>query len=323
MILVVYSHVCSLCLGDMWMGGNDIFFLFRLPCFFFISGWLFENTDREWNNISVKTTVRHKFMVQIVPTFIFLLLLAPPPVFFSRLGATKGGYWFTFALFEFFLLTIFSEKYLKKWGGVFALIISAAAFGYDVYYNRFFNNLGLLTDILGFLSFMTWRYFLFFYAGTWVKRHFEVFVRWTNKLWVIISLLLGFTTIVLLPHSDNAFSEYLIFAIGGLLGLTIVFTTFRILARYLSKDRWLGRGLQYIGTRTLDVYLLHYFLLPKILILYSDQLQAYNNRMLDFLVAMTSALVVTGLCLLVSYLIRLNPFLGHYLFGVKYDKYRA
>lgn len=323
MILVVYSHVCSLCLGDMWMGWNDIFFLFRLPCFFFISGWLFENTDREWNNISVKTTVRHKFMVQIVPTFIFLLLLAPPPVFFSRLGATKGGYWFTFALFEFFLLTIFSEKYLKKWGGVFALIISAAAFGYDVYYNRFFDNLGLLTDILGFLSFITWRYFFFFYVGTCMKRHFEVFVCWTNKLWVIISLLLAFTTIVLLPHSDNAFSEYLIFAIGGLLGLTIVFTTFRILARYLSKDRWLGCGLQYIGTRTLDVYLLHYFLLPKFLILYSDQLQAYDNRMSEFLVAMTSALVVISLCLFVSYLIRLNPFLGRYLFGVKYDKYCA
>lgn len=334
MILVVYSHVCSLCLGDMWMGWNDVFFLFRLPCFFFISGWLFENTEREWNKISVKTTISHKFMVQIVPTFIFLLLLAPPPVFFSRLGATKGGYWFTFALFEFFLLTIFSEKYLKKWGGVFALIISTLAFLYDIYYNQIepssYNlhfSLSIinfsLTDILGILSFMTWRYFLFFYAGTWVKRHFDAFVYWTSKMWVIIVTFIGFSVVSIMPHSDDALPELLIFAIGGLLGLTIVFTTFRILARYLSKDRWLGRGLQYIGTRTLDVYLLHYFLLPKFLILYSDQLQAYNNRMLDFLVAMTSALVVTGLCLLVSYLIRLNPFLGHYLFGVKYDKYRA
>ncbi len=43
MVLVVYSHICRYCLGDKWMGWNDVFFLFRLLCFFFISGWLFES----------------------------------------------------------------------------------------------------------------------------------------------------------------------------------------------------------------------------------------------------------------------------------------
>ena len=257
-------------------------------------------------------------MVQIVPTFIFLLLLAPPPEFFSRLGATKGGYWFTFALFEFFLLTIFSEKYLKKWGVVFALFISVVAFCYDIYYNRYFNNLGLLTDILGFLSFMTWRYFLFFYVGTWVKRHFDVFVIFTSKIWVVIVTFIAFSVIAILPHSDNVISEYLIFAVGGILGLTIVFNFFRSFSSFFTKDRWLGRSLQYIGTRTLDIYLLHYFLLPKFLILYKDQLQAYNNKMFEFLVAMILAVIVIGLCWLASYVIRINHFLGHYLFGVRY-----
>ena len=140
MILVVYSHICRDCFGYWTMGWNDVFFLFRLPCFFFISGWLFEQVGRQWNSVSIRNTVKHKFMVQIVPTVIFLLLLAPPPLFFSKLGATKGGYWFTFALFEFFLLCIFSEKYLKRWSGVFALVISASAFFYDVYFSRYFNK---------------------------------------------------------------------------------------------------------------------------------------------------------------------------------------
>ncbi|MBQ3944270.1 MAG: acyltransferase family protein, partial [Alphaproteobacteria bacterium] len=107
MILVVYSHICSMCFGDAWMGWNDVFFLFRLPCFFLISGWLFEHVGRQWDTITIKQTIRHKFMVQIVPTVIFLLILAPPPIFFSRFGATKGGYWFTFLLFFFFVLHIF------------------------------------------------------------------------------------------------------------------------------------------------------------------------------------------------------------------------
>ena len=317
MILVVYSHICSLCLGDMWMGWNDVFFLFRLPCFFFISGWLFENTDRQWNSVSIKAIVHHKFMVQIVPTFIFLLLLAPPPVFFSRLGATKGGYWFTFALFEFFLLTIFSEKFLKKWGGVFALFISAGAFCYDIYYNRYFKNWGLLTDILGFLSFMTWRYFLFFYVGTWVKRHFDVFVHWTSKLWVVVVTIIVFSVIAILPHSDNAMSEYLIFAVGGILGLTIVFNFFRSFSSFFTKDRWLGRSLQYIGTRTLDIYLLHYFFLPRFLMSYANQLHAFDSHVIELVIILFISLLVLAVTLLASYVIRLNHFLGHYLFGVK------
>ena len=101
MILVVYSHVCSMCLGDSWMGYNDVFYLFRMPCFFFISGWLFDPLRGTFCSVA-----KHKFMVQIVPTLIFLLLLAPPPLFFSRLGATKGGYWFTFVLFEFFIISM-------------------------------------------------------------------------------------------------------------------------------------------------------------------------------------------------------------------------
>ena len=92
MILVVYSHICHFCFGDSLLGFNAVFFLFRLPCFFFISGWLFETMARKpfW------MVARRKMMVQLVPTFIFLFLLAPPPEFFYQLGALKGGYWFTF-----------------------------------------------------------------------------------------------------------------------------------------------------------------------------------------------------------------------------------
>ena len=270
-------------------------------------------------------------MVQIVPTVIFLLLLAPPPLFFSKLGATKGGYWFTFALFEFFLICIFSERYLKKYHGLLALFISIAAFCYDVNYARFepsslnyhfslFTIHYSLSDVLGFLSFITWRYYLFFYIGTLVKRHFDEFIRWTGKPVVIIAVVIGFALFAWYPHSDNRIAAYLIFAIGGLLGLIMVFTFFRVFASTFSKERLLGRSLQYVGTRTLDIYLLHYFFLPRFLLIYAPQLSAYNNRFLELIIALSIALVVVAFCLLASYLIRLSPFLGHYLFGVKYEQ---
>ena len=320
MILVVFSHVCNFCLGDKWMGYNDVFFLFRMPCFFFISGWLFAQPDRQWNSTSVRTTVVHKFRVQIIPTFIFLLLLAPPPLFFTRLGALKGGYWFTFALFEFFLLCIFSERYLKKWGALFALAISVLAFCYDVYYNRYFSSMGLVTKVLGFLGFMTWRYYLFFFIGTWVKCHFDTFVRLTKKPLLMVVIALGFIGVALIPSSDDVFLMYLIFAFGGLFGLILVFTFFRSFADVFTKQQLLGRSLQYVGTRTLDIYLLHYFVLPRFLQPFGEQLRNYGCKPLEFLVSISIALVIVIICLLMSYIIRLNPFLGHWLFGVKYEK---
>ena len=320
MILVVFSHICNYCLGDKWMGYNDVFFLFRLPCFFFISGWLFAQPERQWNSVSISSTIRHKFRVQIIPTFIFLLLLAPPPLFFTKLGAVKGGYWFTFALFEFFLLCMFSERYLKKWGALFAVVISVAAFSYDVFYNRYFSSMGWLTKTLGFLSFMTWRYYLFFFVGTWVKYHFDAFIRYTSKPLVLGFVAAGFVGVALIPQSDAVPLAYLVFALGGIFGIILVFTFFRVFSGAFTKQHVLGRTLQYVGTRTLDIYLIHYFILPRFLQPFGEQLRMYDCKPLEFVVSLGLALMVVVVCLLVSYLVRLNPFLGHWLFGVKYEQ---
>lgn len=317
MILVVFSHVCSMCLGDKSMGYNDVFYLFRMPCFFFISGWLFN--PHRGTVPSVRATIKHKFMVQIIPTLIFLLLLAPPPLFFSRLGATKGGYWFTFVLFEYFIISMLSSRYLKKWGLLLAIVISVSSYFYDAYYNRYFSQLGWFTDVVGFMSFKTWRFYLFFYLGILIKRHFDDFLRLTNKRYVLVAVIACFAIIAYLPHSEHVAISYLIFAIAGFSGAIMVFTIFRYLeGSRLSPLNSHHSPLNYIGKRTLDIYLLHYFILPRFLLPYGEQLRAYESKPLEVLVALALALVIVAVCLLISYIIRLSPFLGHYLFGVKY-----
>ena len=314
MILVVYSHICGFCLGNWGMAGNGVLMLFRLPCFFFISGWLFEKVGRVWDKNNIKTTVRHKFMVQIVPTFIFLLLLAPPPELFIRLGAMKGGYWFTFVLFEFFLLCIFSEKFLRGWGrGLFAILVSLAAFLYDVYYNCFFVHTGWLKNILGFLSFSPWRFFLFFYIGTIVKRHIGRFEKLTSHPLVLVLLLCLFAAVAAIPHTENPFMEYLVFVVAGILGMTAVFTFFRLYYQCFSVVLF---PLRFVGTRTLDIYLLHYFFLPRFLVPWGTAVGLWPSVLASSAILGISLFVV-GLCLLTSYVIRLSPFLAHYLFGAK------
>jgi len=321
MILVVFSHVCSMCFGDRSMGYNEVFFLFRLPCFFFISGWLFDPLKGNMSSVA-----KHKFMVQIIPTVIFLLLLAPPPLFFSRLGATKGGYWFTFVLFEFFMISMLSERFCKKWGLWLAIILSVSSYFYDAYYNRYFSHFGWITDAIGFLSFKTWRFYLFFYLGILIKRHFDEFLRLTSKHYVIIFVILSFAIMAHLFYSEDVAISYLIFAIAGVSGIIMIFTLFRLLytspgtcsLKQLSIIHFPSSILIKIGTRTLDIYLLHYFFLPRFLLPYGEQLRAYDFPPLEFLIALALALVIVAVCLLVSYVIRLSPFLGHYLFGAKY-----
>ena len=317
MILVIFAHVCHFCFGDSRMGYNAVFILFRLPCFFMLSGWLFAPIALN----PIKTVARHKAMVQLLPTFIFLLILAPPPEFFHQLGALKGGYWFTFVLFEYFMLYMLIERTGKIWSPILAITITIASFLYARYYDSIRSSAEgyqlLIIDILGFLSVTAWRLFIFFYFGAWMRRHFDAFIRWTNKPVVILLISVAFFLIASTSHKDNLWFEMFRYYAGGITGMWMVFTLFRLSASWLQKSH-IEKPMQYVGMRTLDIYLLHFFFLPRFLMEYASRLQAYDSRLLEFVVIMALSLIILALCLITSRIIRLSPFLAKYLFGVKY-----
>lgn len=103
--------------------------------------------------------------------------------------------------------------------------------------------------------------------------------------------------------------------LNGLLGITIVYNFFRKYQDSFSKETKLGRILQYIGRRTLDIYLLHYFLLPDL-----SNIGEYfgsSSTVVGLFFGIAIALMVIAVCLVISNTIRLSPILGHYLFGAK------
>ena len=154
-----------------------------------------------------------------------------------------------------------------------------------------------------------------------MRRNFDAFIRWTNKPWVLMVIAVTFFLIAFTAHRDQLGFEMFRFFVGGIMGMWMVFTCFRLSDSWLKK-RHLSQPLQYVGTRTLDIYLLHYFFLPRFLISYADRLKALDSQFIEFVIIMGVALVVLAITLLASYLIRLSPFLGHYLFGVKYENYK-
>lgn len=327
MILVVYFHIAAYGFGSYEIGYNDIIERFRMPTFFFISGWLFYKAGQIWDRQAIVGMIRKKFMVQIVPTAVFMLLYL---VMFNLLevgsfGSDKKGYWFTIVLFEYFVIYILSEALLNRQDSfkgelrvfVGMIILSASAFYYAKYYSRYATELGIWKDILGFFSFVKIRHIIFFWFGTFVRRYFSRFIQLTDNHYAMALFIALFTAGIVWPVIFSISGiEYLAYLIAGLSGTVICFTFFRVHEQHFSKGTWYGRGLQLIGRRTLDIYLIHYFVLPYNLV-QPDVWQQYHNDMLFVPMALILALWVVIISLLISSILRVSPLLAKYLFGAK------
>ena len=333
MMLVIYFHIPSYCLGNAYIGFNDILEWVRMPLFFFISGFVFYKADRIWDSETIRKVLKNKFMVQIVPMAVFmtLFLLMFGYMEPSSFGSDKKGYWYTFVLFEYFVLYIGAEalfnkkRTLKGEAYVFlsVLVISLASFYYAKFYIRYSEELGNWKTILGFLSFVKIRHFIFFWFGTIVRKYFAKFLSITDKYYVISAIGCIFIAMILFPSVFHITGlEYPAFMISGFASAILLFTFFRKNERLFTKDKWFGRSLQFIGKRTLDIYLIHYFFLPyHCLQDFGAWLIEYDSKALEIVVILLLSLCVLAVSLLASSIIRLSPFLAHYLFGAKTKKY--
>ena len=154
-----------------------------------------------------------------------------------------------------------------------------------------------------------------------MRRHFDMFVSCTNKPIIFLLIIITFALVASTLHHDNIWFEMFRFYAGGITGMWMMFTFFRRFDSWLVKLH-ISKPLQYVGTRTLDIYLLHFFFLPRFLMPYAVQLKAFDCQFVEFVIILAISFIVLLLSLMVSYLIRLSPFLAHYLFGVKYEYQR-
>lgn len=325
MVLVVYVHV-------LMYGFNGIptasyqhaFVLFRMPLFFFVSGFLFYKATRIWNIHTTADILWTKFKVQIIPTLIFLSLnvwLWGGNIMDAISGSNKGGYWFTITLFLYFLtfsFCMFVGRNIGKWllcCFVFAFLLLGVSNVRNI-----IDSWGVNTELL---SLVKLRYFVYFCLGAIVKEYYDRFIVFINNQYVLAITIVGFFLIsfVLYKFGLSEGTIRAIFAgIAGILGIVIVFRFFYSNQNTFSNETGIGKFLQYIGRRTLDIYLLHFFFVPRDLSFLYVSFVKHVNPCLEFLVTIIISLWVIVLCLIISNVVRLSPFLAHWLFGVKNEK---
>ena len=323
MLLVVFAHVETFSFQYMdsatFLG--EFFKLFRMPLFFFISGFITYRQEGEWTLKQTGILVAKKLRIQLLPTLIFGLLytyicLNQDFVYFFTL-IYKAGYWFTIALLEMFLMyyiiRLICEKIrvLRNYNLLLILLSSITLY--------IINTITPLTqpgyNIASFS--LTARYFVFFALGMIIANYKDTFFKVLDSGKAMLAILTAFI-VLLIVYTNNGYGSNLPLAdITGLTALVIVFAFFRKYASSFDSSTKLGKSLQYIGKRTLDIYLLHYFILPKNLTSIGDFFLDGTNIVLEFFVVIFFSTLVVGVCLLLSNTLRLSSTVAKYLFGVR------
>ena len=126
MILVVAYHVAQTGFAESEKLSASLPFLvlFRMPLFFFVSGFLAYKASWLWTPQSFATLTWKKIKVQVLPTLVFLgifLVLRTNYPFdegFMRAmqTPTKFGYWFTWVLLQMFLIYYLVAAIFQRFG---------------------------------------------------------------------------------------------------------------------------------------------------------------------------------------------------------------
>lgn len=334
MILVVFQHVATFCWGITHKdvpSVHEYFMQIRMPMFFFISGFVLYKKDVDWNFSFVTKFLKKKFLIQIIPTIIFLLAFVHVCGFSLEACLTdssKGGYWFTYTLFVYFLFYAILRFLCRKCNDkTFTIIIIVVGLAFYVLKSGIvYDMIPISEKIKGSLGIGKWYYFFFFIVGTLFRQNFDVVQKWLDgKRLILYCLVLYFVLNVykdIIP-TESTIGNLVDFGVNFILSLTgliILFAFFRTNQSLFTKDTKLGFSLQYIGRRTLDVYLIHYFLIPYQLSKSVHVFENYPMPIIEAVCSLMMALIIIAFCLLISNIIRLSPFLAHWLFGVKYKE---
>lgn len=303
-----------------------------MPLFFFVSGFLVYKPTFEWSIKKYISLVAKKVRIQLLPTIIFFILcvsIRHENIFVTMVEflstPAKGGYWFTWSLLHLFLfyytiqivLNKFSKSRKIKWDTVFIIFWCIAVLLYFMLFMP--SKFNFNTPFWDYSSLtQTIKYLQFFIVGI-LARHYwgqieNIFDSKNFSLFIIIiSVVCSLECLKF--HNFSLPVEHVIRLVAIYSLVIIVLMFFRFYKDSFSRNTIIGQSLQYIGTRTLDIYLIHFILLP-VLPSIGSFLSLYRpNFLLEIVLSLSVSLIVIGGCLIISNILRVSPILSKYLFG--------
>ena len=306
-LLVVFMHVPQYGFGQS-IGGYymEMAILLAVPLFFFISG-LFVPLEIT-PPISIKKIGKRLHSI-LLPTFLIggLYAMLNHISFMDMLqDKFKAGYWFTVTLFEFFVIIDMLRLMACKSQRLFFVLLIGACFlcyGLSVpTVQRMYGDI-VIAHILGIAQ---WKYFIFFVLGMFVKHNAKTIYSDRGGAAIVMAFLI--------VYAANAIGNFqlngLLYNINLLLKeISIVLLAYYVFYTYrskLSSQTRMGRWLSKIGTYTLEIYLMHYFVLPRNLNLLVDYSDLERNSLITFLFLLVVTLGVVVVIYAVKVVLQCN-----------------
>lgn len=299
---------------------------FTLPLFFFVSGFFLFRPVEEWTWLRIRDALRVRALAMLCGTALFATLYfvvmgRPDPLCWLPDG-NFVEYWYTISLFQIFIFYLAGILIIKATGSRRAfwwmMILAAAgsaALPYTEWGEKFWCS--------WFLNEKTALYFQFFFIGMVVRRWQQPFFTFLGRPWVLTVLIAGYAATLIggwtytafwtdvWPEALRIFRETL----SRYFGLLLVLRIFHDYRECFDSDSLLMRKWLLVGRRTLDIYFLHYFLIPRMRWV-APYLMRGNTFVPEFMAAAVVSLVILALVLPLSTLLRRAPIL-RLLLGAK------
>ena len=239
----------------------------------------------------------------------------------------KCGYCSTSVLLYMFIIyylfCYIESKFKKSWIPIMLLFIVSLGFYETCYQPRYFSWAfgwrGLPNEFMDTSSIsQLFLYFPFFLYGNIVHRYWNGAKKIMDSPWffpMLIVVVIFAALDSLKWHTLRMTWAVLPLTLARFALLTIVFMYFRFYHQYFTKLTVMGRILQYIGRRTLDIYLIHYLFMPNLPTIGSFFNAYRHNFVLDTSLSFFLALLVIGFSIITSNILRISPFFKKWLFG--------
>ena len=312
-VLVVVCHIDGMKIGvgeyeTLW---GSIRHTFQMPLFFFISGMFARNgIDKR---IPLQILLWKKVKMLLWPAIIFEIIMSLVIGNNINLPSTGTGYyWFTFTLFECFLIYYIFAYIFRTKKNILNILLAAISVGFVGMLALKINHPSVAFLDLSHLT----KYFQYFFMGT----LYNMYSEWGNKLLksqnVYTSSILGFSILMflvykgILPNIINAVSRDILLRY---MGLFIVFSIFYNMKDYFNLENWLMKTIRYVGKHSLEIYLLHFFFLPTLVWL--KPFRDDNMFVIELPISLLIAFAVIGIVLMLNFVLTRSKHISLLLYG--------
>ena len=272
----------------------------ELPVFMYISGLLAHvSVDR----YGFRKLIMSKVVRLLFPLISFYIIWGLWDSFYWLgfwMKEYKNGYWFLLVLFELMVTLSFIKQFSSRFK-IKTIYVNAVVYAIATFFIFMIPTEGWINHL--FCAKLYWHFYPFFMMGYYSYKIEKILIPQYAPFYLLLYLfvLIFFRPIlwkVVIKMMANLFSLFFL--------LSVFSTSFKPLKNIFST----------VGINSLQVYMLHFFLLFPLL----KVLPVAENRWLEFLYYLVIASAIILVTITISKLLMKNSWLAMFLFGVRRKK---